>query len=81
MSAGGVLIDIPERLAIGTKWEIVMDWTGLYHGCQTMRLSLIASVARTSRGGTALRILSARFREASPTRVQLSRAEKNLAVA
>jgi hypothetical protein len=70
MSASGVLIDIPERLAVGTKWELAMDWTGLYHGRQAMRLFLTAAVTRTGSGGTALRILSARFREASPTRVQ-----------
>jgi hypothetical protein len=81
MSAGGLLVDIPERFEIGTKWELAMDWTGLYHGCQSMRLSLIATVTRTGRGGTALRILSARFREANPTRVRLPRTEKNLAVA
>ena len=79
MSAGGVLIDIPERLAVGTKWELAMDWTGLYHGRQTMRLYLIAAVTRSGARGVALRILSHRFRDANPTRVRMQRAQQAVA--
>jgi len=69
MSASGILIHVPESLKVGTKLEIQMEWTGLYHGRQMMHLFLIAAVTRTG-GGTALRILSNRFRDASPFRFQ-----------
>jgi len=81
MSASGILIDIPERIAAGGKLELAVDWTGLYHDRQMMRLYLIASVTRTGRHGTALRILSHRFRDVSPMHAGVRRAEKNLAVA
>lgn len=81
MSASGVLIHIPESMAVGMKLELAMDWTGLYHGRETMRLFLIASVARSDCRGTALRILAHRFRDMSATRVRLRRSEKRLAVA
>lgn len=81
MSAGGLLIHVPEPLAIGAKLELAMDWTGLYHGRQAMRLFLIATVTRTERSGAGLRIRSHRFRDTIPARVSLPRGEKNLAVA
>jgi hypothetical protein len=71
MSAGGILIYLPEP----------MDWTGLYHGRQAMRLFLVSAVARLDGRGVALRILSHRFRDIAPTRVRIPRADKNLAVA
>ena len=70
MSASGILIEVPDSLAVGTKLELSMDWTGLYHGRQNMRLFLIASVNRTDSRGIALRILSNRFRDVSPFRFQ-----------
>jgi hypothetical protein len=81
MSAGGVLIRIPESPAVGEKLELAMDWNGLYHGREKMRLFLVAAVTRSDRRGTALRILANRFRDMSLTRVRLRRAEKKLAVA
>jgi c-di-GMP-binding flagellar brake protein YcgR len=81
MSAGGILIYLPEPVAIGTKLELAMDWTGLYHGRQAMRLFLVSAVARLDGRGVALRILSHRFRDIAPTRVRIPRADKNLAVA
>jgi hypothetical protein len=81
MSATGILIQIPEPIAVGRKLELAMDWNGLYHGREKMRLFVVASVTRSDRRGTALRILSHRFRDVSPVRVRLRRAEKNLAVA
>jgi len=81
MSAGGLLIQVPEPLAAGARLELAMDWTGLYHGRQAMRLWLIAAVTRTGRRGAGLRILSHRFRDAGPARVRVPRSEKNLAVA
>ena len=81
MSARGILIDIPETMAIGTRLELAMDWTGLYHDRQVMRLFLIAAVTRTDKRRIALRILSHRFREVRPTAVRPQRAERKLAVA
>ncbi len=70
MSATGILIQVPDSLAIGSKLELSMDWTGLYHGRQNMRLFLIAAVTRSGDKGVALRILSNRFRDVSPFRFQ-----------
>jgi hypothetical protein len=81
MSAAGILIHLPEPVAIGTKLELAMDWTGLCHGREAMRLFLVASVTRHEPRGAALRILSHRFRDATPARVRIPRADKNLAVA
>jgi c-di-GMP-binding flagellar brake protein YcgR len=81
MSAGGVLIRVPEMLAAGTRLQVAMDWTGLYHGRQAMRLILTAAVTRVDPEGTGLRILSHRFSDVSPVRVRLQRTETNLAVA
>jgi hypothetical protein len=61
MSASGVLIHIPEAMTVGMTLELAMDWTGLYHGREKMRLFLVASVTRSDRRGTALRILAHRF--------------------
>ena len=79
MSATGILIQVPESLTTGTKLEITMDWTGLYHGRQAMRLTLIAAVARTAGSSLALRILHHRFRDVSPTRVKFQRVQKAVA--
>ncbi len=81
MSAGGILVQFAESIAPGVKLELAMDWTGLYHNREKMRLFLIAQVTRTGGGGTALRIVSHRFRDLSPTRVRPRRAEANRAVA
>jgi len=81
MSARGILIDIPETLAIGARLELSMDWTGLYHDRPVMRLFLIAAVTRIDKRGIALRILSHRFRNVRPTAVRPQRAERKLAVA
>jgi hypothetical protein len=81
MSASGLLIGIPGPATAGTKLELAMDWTGLYHGRQTMRLFLVAQVTRTGARGTALRILSHSFRDVTPARVRPERAVRNLAVA
>jgi hypothetical protein len=70
MSASGLLIHVPEPLAIGTKLELSVEWTGLYHGRQNMRLFLISWVTRTGGRGVALRILSHRFREMSQSQFQ-----------
>jgi len=81
MSAGGILLVVLESLPIGMNLQLAMDWTGLYHGRQAMRLSVVASVTRVDQRGAALRIVSHRFREVSPARVHIPRKEKDLAVA
>ena len=81
MSATGIFIEVADSLMVGTKLELSMEWTGLYHGRQTMRLFLIASVLRTGLQGVALRILGHRFRDLSSPRVRIQRTEKKLAVA
>ena len=79
MSASGVLIHVPEQLAVGAKLELQMEWSGLYHGRQTMRLFLMASVTRTGGRGAALRIVSHRFREASPAPARVQRTQRAVA--
>jgi len=79
MSAGGILIQLAEPISLGMKLELALDWPGIYHDREEMRLFLMAAVTRTGREGTALRIVSHRFREMSSAR--LRRPDKNLAVA
>ena len=81
MSASGMFIDVPDSLVAGAKLELSMEWTGLYHGRQSMRLFVTATVIRADKHGVALRILSHRFRDVSAPRVRLQHPEKKLAVA
>ena len=78
----GILIDIPEALPVGSTVELVMDWTGLYHGKPMVRLFMIGSVLRNDAQGAALRILIHEFRGDVRTSVMPSRRrERTLAVA
>jgi hypothetical protein len=79
MSAGGILIDIPETLPVGSRLELAMDWPGLYHGKPMVLLSLTASVVRVDLRGTALRILNHQFRDVSAVATGPRRWERNLA--
>jgi hypothetical protein len=81
MSAGGILIDIPQTMPIASILELAMDWPGLYHGKPTVRLFLTASVARIDGRGTALCILSHEFRDVHPAVIRSERLERNLVVA
>ena len=81
MSAGGILLEVAESMADGTQWQLAMEWTGLYHGRQAMRLFLVASVTRVDPRGVALRIDSHRFRDVTPARVRIPRKENDRAVA
>src|SRR5262245_44291833 len=47
MSANGILIEAAESLANGCMVEAAMDWPGLYHGKDAMRLVLCGRVVRT----------------------------------
>jgi hypothetical protein len=80
MSVDGIFIDTPEAAPIGTKLELEIDWPGLYHGKPMVRLLVIGSVVRNDGRGTALRILSHRFRYVRPAVVP-RRTESNLAMA
>ncbi len=62
MSAGGMLIEIPEMMGVNTRLEIEMDWNGLFHGTGMLRLSVVGSVTRRDSRGIAVRILSHSFR-------------------
>ncbi|MEI9977094.1 MAG: hypothetical protein WDO73_36610 [Ignavibacteriota bacterium] len=79
MSASGILIHVPNSVAVGAKLELSMEWSGLYHGRQAMRLFLIAVVTRIDDRGTALRILSHRFRDVSAVRVRFQRVQRAVA--
>jgi hypothetical protein len=61
MSARGIRIDIPETMPKGSRLELSMDWPGLYHGADMVRLLLVGYVTRVDGQGVALRILKHRF--------------------
>ena len=79
MSVDGILIDAPGAAPIGTELELEIDWPGLYHGKPMVRLLVIGSVVRNDGRGTAVRILSHKFRHirpaAVPARLRYSRIE------
>jgi hypothetical protein len=79
MSARGIRIDIPETMPTGSRLELSMDWPGLYHGTDMVRLSLVGCVTRVDGQGVALRILRHRF--LVPAAVRLRHAEEKRAVA
>ena len=81
MSASGLSIEIPETLDAGATLELVIDWTGLYHGRPAVRLFLTCLVVRIDAQSTALRIVSHQFREASYAGTRSGRTEGTLAVA
>lgn len=64
MSAGGVAIEIGRVLEEGTEVELVLDWPGLYHGKQRMRLFLWGEVLRSCASSTSVQILTHQFRDA-----------------
>jgi hypothetical protein len=65
MSSGGIAIEIGKVLEPGSEIEVVLDWTGIYHGKRRMRLFVWGQVVRSEEQRTAVRILSHEFREAS----------------
>jgi hypothetical protein len=64
MSAGGMAIEIGRVLEPGTELELVLDWPGLYHARQRMRLFIWGEVVRSGEQSTAVRIVTHEFREA-----------------
>jgi hypothetical protein len=65
MSSGGIAIEIGKVLEPGTEIELVLDWTGLYHGKRRMRLFVWGEVVRSEEHRTAVRIMTHDFRESS----------------
>jgi hypothetical protein len=82
MSATGIRFDATNPLAVGTAIDIVVDWPGIYHGGDEVRLFLSGTVCRTSLDGTALEITNHDFRFA-PVEIPSTRgrSERKLAVA
>lgn len=81
MSATGLRIEIPETVVVGTRLELVMDWTGLYHGRPGVRLFLTCLVVRIGSRSTALRIVAHQFLEAFHPGSHPRRTEGTVAVA
>jgi hypothetical protein len=65
MSAGGMSIEIGKVLEPGIELELVLDWPGIYHGRQRMRLFVWGEVVRSDETKTALRIVTHEFRDAA----------------
>lgn len=63
MCAGGIAIEIGKTVEPGAELELVLDWPGLYHGRQRMRLYVWGEVLRSCPSKTALRIVSHQFRD------------------
>ena len=81
MSVSGIRIEIPETVEAGATLELLIDWTGLYHGRLAVRLFLTCLIVRVDAQSTALRIVSHQFRDASYARSRPGRTERTLAVA
>jgi hypothetical protein len=65
MSSGGIAIQIGKVLEPGSEIELVLDWTGIYHGKHRIRLFVCGEVVRSEEHRTAVRILTHEFRESS----------------
>jgi c-di-GMP-binding flagellar brake protein YcgR len=63
MSAAGILIVADRAFQPGAQIEISLDWPGLYHNAERMRLVVSGAVVRSQGRRTALRILQHEFLE------------------
>ena len=61
MSAAGILIVADRAFQPGAQIEISLEWPGLYHNAERMRLVVSAAVIRSQGRRTALRILQHEF--------------------
>lgn len=61
-----MLLELPSEVTPGTEIEVSLDWHGMYHGKQKMRLLLTVEVVRSDARGTAVRILDHLFEEVAP---------------
>jgi len=66
MSATGMLLELQSQVEPGNEIELVMDWNGLYHGKERMRLLLTVEVLRCEPRGIAVRIMEHQFEEVTP---------------
>lgn len=62
MSARGIRFETSRPLPNGTLVDLVMDWPGIYHGRNEVRLFLSGTVCRSAPDDTALQILDHDFR-------------------
>lgn len=62
MSASGIRFETGDSIPHGAIIDLMMDWPGIYHGRNEVRLSLSGTVCRSGADGTALRILEHDFR-------------------
>src|SRR5260221_14506525 len=63
MSTAGILMAADRSFQPGAQIEISLDWPGLYHDAERMRLGASAEVVRSQGKRTALRILRHEFLE------------------
>ncbi len=70
MSAAGILMVAERSFQPGAQIELSLDWPGLYHDAEKMRLVVSATVVRSQGSRTAVRILQHEFLEvpADPSR-------------
>ena len=61
MSAAGILLAADRAFPPGAQVELSLDWPGLYHDADRMRLVVNAAVVRSEGKRTALRILQHEF--------------------
>jgi hypothetical protein len=66
VSAGGVLMHLPEATPLGRALELDIEWPGLYFDRHMVRLLVVGYVTRIDASGTVLRILNRRFCDIHP---------------
>ena len=81
MSARGILLAPIEGIATGSRLDLVMDWPGIYHGKDMVRLFVTGAVVRVDERGVALHILSHKFRDLRPAVENSLRQQRSRAVA
>jgi hypothetical protein len=81
VSASGLLVKLPEATPVGSTLELAVDWPGLYFDRPMVHLLVVGYIARIEKRGTALRILSHRFREIGATAGGSRNRQENRAVA
>jgi len=82
MSSCGLRIEASGALPVGTDLDLIMDWPGIYHDREGVRLFVEATVCRTGSEGIGLQITAHGFRFPQleiPARFR--RNERKLAVA
>jgi hypothetical protein len=65
ISSGGVFLKSRNPLPLGRKVQLLLDWPALLDGTCPLRLMIDGKVLRSSRDGTALRIIRYDYRTRS----------------